>query len=205
MVIGKPRSGNLYQQMSNSRNIFKSKLRACKNMSEQHRADALATALHTDKSTKLFWQKVKCTKKSSPLPISVNNATGTIDVADYWRSHYESILNSTVQVGLTGYLLVQNAIDNSSSFHNIPNLLCTVDLIRILLYKLPLDSSAGADTISAEHLCYCDQSICLYLSIFFNMCLYHNFVPFGCLDTIILCLLSKMRMVICKTVVTTGQ
>ena len=178
-------TSDLYQQMSISRKIFKSKLRACKNMSEQRRADALATALQTDKSTKLFWQKVKRTKKSSPLPISIDNATGTIDVADHWRSHYESILNSSAQSGLNDNLFVQNAIGNSSSFHNIPNLLCTVDLIHILLYKLPLDSSPGADTITAEHLCYCDPSICLHLSIFFNMCLYHNFVPLGCLDTII--------------------
>ena len=137
---GKPRSGNLYQQMSISRKIFKSKLRACKNMSEQRRADALATALQTDKSTKLFWQKVKRTKKSSPLPISIDNATGTTDVADHWRSHYECILNSSSQAGPTDNLFVQNAIGNSSNFHNIPNLLCTVDLIHILLYKLPLDS-----------------------------------------------------------------
>ena len=80
---------------------------------------------------------------------------------------------------------MQNAIGNSSSFHNISNLLCTVGLIHILLYKLPLDSSAGADTITAEHLCYRDPNICLYLSTFFNMCLYHNFVPLGCLDIII--------------------
>ena len=136
--------------------------------SEQRRADALATALQTDKSTKLFWQKVKRTKKSRPLSISVDNATGTIDVADHWRSHYESILNPSAQADLTDNLFVQNAIGNSSSFHNIPNMVCTVDLIHILLCKLPLDSSPGADTITAEHLCYCDSSICLYLSMFFQ-------------------------------------
>ena len=67
-------------------------------MSEQRRADALATALQIDKSTKLIWQKVKRTKKSSPLPILVDNATGTIDVADHWRSRYESILQSGTKV-----------------------------------------------------------------------------------------------------------
>ena len=80
---------------------------------------------------------------------------------------------------------MQNAIAYSSSFHNIPNLLCTVDLIHILLYKLQLGSSTVADTITAEHLCYCDPSIRLYLNIFFNLSLYHNFVPLGCLDTMI--------------------
>ena len=75
--------------------------------------------------------KLYLTKKSSPLPISVDNATGTIDVADHWRSHYEFILNSSAQGGLTDNLFVQNAIGNSSSFHNIPNLLCTVDFIHI--------------------------------------------------------------------------
>ena len=101
------------------------------------------------------------------------------------------LLNSSAQAGLTDNLFVQNAIGSSSSFHNIPNLLCTVDLIHILLYKLPLDSSPGADTITAEHLCYCDQSICLYLSIFFNMCLYHNFAPLSCQHTIIVSIVKN--------------
>ena len=101
----------------------------------------------------------------------VLDSTSAIDVADHWQSHYESILNSSAQAGLTDNLFVQSAIGNSSSFHNIPNLLCTVDLEHILLYKLPLDFSPEADTITAEHLCYCDPSICLYFSIFLNMCL----------------------------------
>ena len=130
---------------------------------------------------------------SSPLPISADNATGTIDVAHHWRSHYESILNSSAQAGRTDNLFVQNAIGNISSFHNILNLPCTVDLIHILLYKLPLDSSPGADIITAEHLCYYDPSICLYLSIFFNMCLYHNFVSLGCLDTIIVPIVKNVN------------
>ena len=140
---GKPRSGNLYQQMSNSRKVCKSKLRACKNMSEQRRADALATALQTDKSTKLFWQNVKRTKKSSSLSISVDNATGTTDVADHWRFLYEFILNSTAQAGLTDNLFVQNAIGNNSSFHNIPNLLCSVDLIHICCISCRLTPLLG--------------------------------------------------------------
>ena len=62
-------------------------------MSEQRRVGASATALQTEKSTKLFWQKVKRTKTSSLLPISVDNATGTIDVADHCRrSHNESFI-----------------------------------------------------------------------------------------------------------------
>ena len=64
--------------------------------------------------------------------------------------------------------------------------ICYALLTKYIVFcKLPLDSSPGADTITAEHLCYCDSSICLHLSIFFNMCLYHNFVPLGCLGTII--------------------
>ena len=33
--------------------------------------------------------------------------------------------------------------------------------------------------------CYCDDSIKFYLSILFNLCLRHGFIPHACIDTVL--------------------
>ena len=49
--------------------------------------------------------------------------------------------------------------------------------------KLPLQKSAGADGITAEHLRYAHNYVCIYLSVLFNLCVSHCFIPEDCLVT----------------------
>ena len=51
--------------MKNKRKIFKSVLRQCRFEQDQHEANALAAALSSDNSGKLFWGKVNKSNKSS--------------------------------------------------------------------------------------------------------------------------------------------
>ena len=52
-----------------------------------------------------------------------------------------------------------------------------------LIKKLPLQKSAGADGITAEHLWYAYYCACIYLSVLFNLCVSHGFIPEDCLIT----------------------
>ena len=52
-----------------------------------------------------------------------------------------------------------------------------------LIKKLPLQKSAGADGITAEHLRYAYYCVCIYLSVLFNLCMSHGFIPEDCLIT----------------------
>ena len=52
-----------------------------------------------------------------------------------------------------------------------------------LIKKLPLPKSAGADDITAEHLRYAHYCVCIYLSVLFNLCVSHGFIPEYCLIT----------------------
>ena len=52
-----------------------------------------------------------------------------------------------------------------------------------LIKKLPLQKSAGADGITAEHLRYAHYCVCIYLSVLFNLCVSHGFIPKDCLIT----------------------
>ena len=52
-----------------------------------------------------------------------------------------------------------------------------------LIKKLPLQKSAGADGITAKHLRYAHYCACIYLSVLFNLCVSHGFIPEDCLIT----------------------
>lgn len=73
---GKPKNGELYDDMVSKRKKFKYELRHCKKRKEQLSADALAEALHADSSPKSFWQKLKSSRKLNSLPALVGGVTG---------------------------------------------------------------------------------------------------------------------------------
>ena len=52
-----------------------------------------------------------------------------------------------------------------------------------LIEKLPLQKSAGADGITAEHLRYAHYCVCIYVNVLFNLCVSHGFIPEDCLIT----------------------
>ena len=78
---------------------------------------------------------------------------------------------------------IMNFLTRRSSFWNITNFQCTAPMMCNLIKKLPLQKSAGADGITAEHLRYVHYCVCIYLSVLFNLCVSHGFIPEDCLIT----------------------
>ena len=76
---------------------------------------------------------------------------------------------------------------------NINKFYCSIKLVRSLLVKLPLNKSVGVDKLSAEHLCFCDPIINVYLNLYYNMCLKHGYIPSNCLDTVIIPTLKNIN------------
>ena len=60
----------------------------------------------------------------------------------------------------------------------------------ILIKKLLLQKSAGADGITAEYLGYAHYCVCIYLAFCFNLCISHGFIPEDCLITDIVLILK---------------
>ena len=52
--------------------------------------------------------------------------------------------------------------------------MCDVNTVQSLMCKLPFNSAVGSDGISAEHICF---AVAFYLSLFFNMCILHGYIP----------------------------
>ena len=80
-------------------------------------------------------------------------------------------------------IFVDNFLTRRSSFCNITNFQCTASVMCNLIKNLPLQKSAGADGITAEHLRYAHYCVCIYLSVLFNLCISHGFITEDCLIT----------------------
>ena len=115
----------------------------------------------------------------------MGGAEGVELVSEMWKNHYCSLLNSVKSNDTGAKDFVQSQMHCRVMFNNFNNFCCTPDVLGPLMCKLKLNSAAGADNITAEHLCYSDHSIKFYLSVLLNMCLSHGFVLKACLDTLL--------------------
>ena len=70
---GRPKHGVYFEKMEVTRKKFKLSLRHCRRLKEQHKSDALATALQSSSSRTAFWKKVRAVyrKDNNSIPLSV--------------------------------------------------------------------------------------------------------------------------------------
>ena len=101
------------------------------------------------KDTKSFWAEIKQLngKGSTPIASTIDKSTGPKAIAEQWKNHYSSILNSVLPGqhynGITEFLqtttyynetLIAVGVKNASSWANV--------------------KVSGLDTLSAEHIRY---------------------------------------------------
>ena len=92
--IGRPRTGDVHNDMRVSRLRFKYALRQCRSNEEMMRADALALSLKNKNSTS-FWNDVsKMANSKVPLASKVGDSVGRVEITDMWQTHFSDLLNS---------------------------------------------------------------------------------------------------------------
>ena len=93
---GKIRNGKYYKAMKSSQRSFKYALRKCKRNYECHQANALELALHSKSNApKYFWKKIRSSNKHCSLPACIGKIKGAKNIADMWKNHFSSLLNTT--------------------------------------------------------------------------------------------------------------
>ena len=149
----------------------------------------MAKAFHSDTSSKVFQQNIKNLKKSSPLPAVVGGASGSQKIAVMWKNHFSNLLNSVRNDEYKEF--VYNNITCKNNYMNSSQYMCDVNTIQSLMCKLPFNSAVGSDGISAEHICFADSTVNLYISLFFNMCILYGYIPKPCINTVIVPILKN--------------
>ena len=101
-----------------------------------------------------------------------------------WKHYFKGILNSENSANGSAES-VEHCIDCKENYLGLEMPLCSFFSLASLLQKLPLNKAPGPDCISAENLLYADESLRLFLSELFNICIVHGDIPNSCLNTTI--------------------
>ena len=108
-----------------------------------------------------------------------------------WKTHYQRLLNSTNSSKSsdlsTTHLISETTgpLNKTDKFDEVKKFLCTVDLARSLSQKLKPNCAGGLDGLSANHIMFAHEIIYLHISIFFNLCLVHSYLPAACTNLVI--------------------
>ena len=89
------------------------------------------------------------------------------------------------------YLTVGNDKYKEFVCNNSSQYICDVNTMQSLMCKLLFNSAVGSDGISAEHICFADSTVALYLSLFFNICFLHGYIFKTCINTVIVPILKN--------------
>ena len=91
--------------------------------------------------------------------------------AEMWKNRFSDLLNEQ-NIPDAGEIFSAEANNNLQDIGG-----CNVADVKRLLPLLPLNKSPGRDNISAEFIRFAHPSICICLSVFFNLRTVHSFIP----------------------------
>ena len=117
--------------MKTSRAQFKYALRYAKSIEEIVRADSLASDFF-DKNIDDFWSNVRSNQSSSILPNCIDDVSGEVDITNFWKEHFERILNG----GICNPQLKQSVVRKLQSIKYDENMLVSTEYIRNIVNKL---------------------------------------------------------------------
>ena len=121
----------------------------------------------------------KHSRKSPPLANNVEGATGHVDISKMWYDHFKGLLNCIDNITHRKYVL--DSIGNMPMQYD----LFTPAEIKSAIEGLKGNKASGTDSVFAEHLKYAGAKIHVLLSLCFNACMVHGFLPSTMTDTIL--------------------
>ena len=157
---GRPRDGLLFDEMKKSRAYFKCVLRKCRKDKTKNSADLLANKLLT-KNDKEFWKEIK--KLSSnhvPIASTVNNVTHKKNVPNMWRTHFESLLNSSKDISLKSCVVQVLSKPEGYFFERF-----TASDVIEAVKSIKHGKSAGVDDSYGEHFIHAHECINVLLRL----------------------------------------
>ena len=168
---GKPRFGEICFSMNQSRLRFKSALKFCQHNESQMRADALARSM-MNKDMNAFWKDVKKNTNSNvSLATNIDGSVGDTDIAEMWKCHYKSLLNSVKNDEF------KNSVKSDINQQHPNSIIITPFNVLDALKNIKCGKSCGVDGISAEHFVFAHSHIHVLLSLLFSAFITHGYLP----------------------------
>lgn len=181
LSAGKPPNGVIFNEMSESRKLFKSKLKWCQRRQEQIKCDILASH-HSAKNFKGFWKSTKKWNVSSGVPVSVGGACDRVEIANNFRSLF------TVRSPL---ISLPGEVQNGKTGVGKSTICFYAKEVASIINGMQRGKSPGHDSLSIEHLRYAGVHLPRVLAMFYTLCLQHSYLPESLMRTVVVPLVKN--------------
>lgn len=171
--FGRPRSGNIYKEMYETRKTFKNKLHFCQNNQDLIKMNVLATK-HKHKDFKGFWKQTKQLNPKPSVPVSINGASEPRDIANLFRCHFQ------VESPLKG----EQIKDAGVVVSEVPERV-TAKQVALIIKGMTRGKSPGHDGLSVEHFQHAGPHLPRVLGLLFTLCIRHSYLPDSLMRTVV--------------------
>ena len=134
-----------------------------------------------------FWKDVHqiTNSKDVPLATKVDGCVGHTNIAEMWKCHYKSLLNSVENKNCKKSVMLDINKQIKNSF--------TITPFNILdaLKNIKCGKSSGIDGISAEHVVFAHSRIHVLISLLFSAVVMHGYLPSMSMKTAIVPIIKK--------------
>ena len=111
----------------------------------------------------------------------IDGATGQDNIADYWRQHFQNILNAND----CDKAMKDEIMRKFENIQHDPDMVVSTNCIFQILAKLECGKSAGPDGIRAEHLTFSNVKIHSLIALCFSLGLFYGYLPTALIETTI--------------------
>lgn len=171
---GKPKSGYMFNEMCNSRRVFKSRLKWCQDHQDQIKMDVLAKQ-HSQGNFKRFWNGTNKVNIRPGLPASVQGISDPSAIADLFKSHFH--VHPLVKPKTSMF-------DTETKLEGNPIIFTAMD-VRNAIKSITKGKSPGFDGLSIEHLQNAGPHIARVLAMFYSLCISHSYLPPDLMRTVV--------------------
>lgn len=174
LLCGRPTNGVVYNKMSECKKIFKSRLKWCQNHQDQIKMDILASK-HNKKDFKGFWKNTNHLKSRPSLPVTVDGTNDLKGIANKFKTKFvvESPLGPSLSQATGGV-----------SGECVNTRIRARDVLKAIT-SISKGKSPGHDGLSVEHIQYAGPHISRVLSMLYNFCISHSYLPADMMNTVV--------------------
>ncbi|KAL0852559.1 hypothetical protein ABMA27_016978 [Loxostege sticticalis] len=176
LQYGKPSSGFIYNKMRDSKRYFKAKVKYVQNNESQIKLDIIAQN-HRTNNFKEFWKNTNKLNPKLSIPASVAGKSDPIEIANAFGNHFKVVPEGGAQFNLAMF-------DAESSVGNL-TVRFTAREVDSIIRGMARGKSPGHDELSIEHLKYAGVHLPRVLSLLFNLCVSHCYLPEDVMFTVV--------------------
>ena len=168
--VGKPRYGPVFDQMKNSKSVFKASLRQCKNDRSKEILQSIEEKLKF-KNYKEFWCEVKSKKASKHSSPIIDGESGDKEILEIFNSKFfhQNNTQSNFKNDMLNNFNARRLIDKNSF------IMISDYTLSKLINKL--NDGMGHDMIHSKLLKNANVNFIANVVVLLNCCFNHNFIP----------------------------